>query len=317
MVDNNSYSSFIQELQKNYMRQANIKEEKIFRGYCDDIKNNKLNIEKIKLSNIIEIDDEKNYRDDNVLKKIDYNSITIWPKKLFLNYNLRLDYKYTFGKIYESYKNNSVGLSVAPEDFTFTCDMISNFSRLINDLRERDIEYIEFFLDYMYKKNNDIVNIIIMLWSLPEKDTEYNNYFDKYKENIQKYNHKLIKLINTEPIKNFCKDVINNNYSTTSHTLDIIWYYLQKYENNEINFIGDNFKNKIFCKTINGNNLFIVNMKQIIDYGLGNVKYNDNSINFQNVIKYLINDEECINIYGGENSKHYETQRDKLINMMK
>jgi hypothetical protein len=108
---------------------------------------------------------------------------------------------------------------------------------LVENMRELSKSTISVIFEYLLKKNAYVLDLVIMVWTLPRK----NNYLGqdkyklKYKENIQKYNNKLIQLINTTPIEQFCIESLTRNIVTKTgtcnnylpiHCIDLLWYYL-------------------------------------------------------------------------------------------
>lgn len=100
---------------------------------------------------------------------------------------------------------------------------------LIDSLREMTSATIPVVFDHLDKNNNFyLLDNIIMMWCLPRASaTRSKQKYDKiYKENIEKYNCKIIKNINHYTIKNFCIETMTKNNNVPVHCIDYIWYYM-------------------------------------------------------------------------------------------
>ncbi len=108
---------------------------------------------------------------------------------------------------------------------------------LVENMRELTKSTIAAIFEYLLKKNAYVLDLVIIVWTLPRK----NNYLGqekyklKYRENIQKYNSKLIQLINTVPIEQFCVEALTRSIVTETgscnnylpiHCIDLLWYYM-------------------------------------------------------------------------------------------
>lgn len=202
---------------------------------------------------------------------------------------------------------------------------------LIENLRELDIELIEQTFNYLNNQNNYLVDIILMLWSMPRINNIRSKQFYnlEYKKNIKKYNIKIVQLIDMEPIKNFCIESMSKTNYIPIHCIDYISFYLDRItfeisfcDSNGKDYIGFNIdldkgKNESFLQ-FNPNKTpdlpvnIRLNMEYFFELGLGNYKYNMKQ--FSTILKLFINDIDIVNRMLQKENTIYKTQ---LINICK
>ena len=103
---------------------------------------------------------------------------------------------------------------------------------LVENLRNHTVDNILAILNYLYEINPYALDLVIMTWCLPRQSNYLSEqvYLDRYKILIHKHNHKLIKLVNTTVIKQFCIEAIVKTNFVPMHCMDLLWYYLDAHE---------------------------------------------------------------------------------------
>jgi len=99
---------------------------------------------------------------------------------------------------------------------------------LVEDLRECEQNVISCVLDFLGYHNPYLADIVIMQWVLPRSYNYFSTkmYDAKYKENIENYNHKLVKLIDHTVMKNFCVETLTKTNNVPVHCIDYLWFYM-------------------------------------------------------------------------------------------
>lgn len=197
---------------------------------------------------------------------------------------------------------NKFKIIINEEEYKYFKEYQERIFDLIENLRELSTATIPIVLDYLEKINHYLPDIIIMLWCLPRTDNYlskriYNNH---YKQNIIKYNYKIIKNINNEVIKNFCIETLTKTNNVPVHCIDYIWYYMNAislefsfYNTESCTYIGFTMPDSIDDDYIN----FGFNMEYMLEMGLGKVTYdNDPSSkgSFRNLLKKFIIEPELV-----------------------
>lgn len=203
---------------------------------------------------------------------------------------------------------------------------------LVENMRELEVDLIEKIFVYLNKVNNYLVDIILMLWCLPRINNIRSKqlYDAKYKNNIKKYNFKIVKLIKSEPIKIFCLESLSKTNYVPIHCIDYISFYLEEITF-EISFCGSNGKDYIGFNVNSGkekNESFLqfnmdktpeipidisINMEYFFELGLGLFKHEMKQ--FSTILKLFINDKDIVNhMLQQKENTIYKTQ---LINICK
>lgn len=100
---------------------------------------------------------------------------------------------------------------------------------LVQNMRELSVRDINVILNYLLKDHSELVDIIIMTWCLPRHTISSKIiYKNHYIANIQKYNHKLLALIDSEFMKGFSIDSLSACVNLPIHCIDYIWHYLSQ-----------------------------------------------------------------------------------------
>lgn len=176
--------------------------------------------------------------------------------------------------------------------------MIENYNKKIISfvyiLRNHDINYIKDVMNIInFKYPNEVFcDLIIMSWSLPKPFDiySYDIYENNYKNNIQKYNFKLLELKNEKFMVNFINEIINKRCNVTIHCIDYIWEDLIQGKIMEFGFINKHFGKSYFKINVledHENVKLSINMPSILSLGLGNI---GKKTNLQKIINDLVND---------------------------
>lgn len=189
---------------------------------------------------------------------------------------------------------------------------------LIENLRELKVATIKLIFDYVLKLNIHLVDIIIMLWAMPRTDSflSARMYDIAYKENIEKYNKKMIKLIEYDAMKNFCIETLSKTNYVPIHCIDYLWYYMNGLS---FDFVFTNQKSSSFI----GIGIYdddaksdfkelSFNMEYLLKLGLGKVVYPNDPMNkgiFCSHLKKIVTDIEVIKVLmAGHSNKNYFVQ---------
>lgn len=182
---------------------------------------------------------------------------------------------------------------------TFTKDEYPYFKEyqerifdLVENMRQLDNSIIHNILSFLEIENHYLVDIIIMSWCLPRSDTylSQNRYKLKYKDNIIKFQSKLIHNITQSYMQKFCLDFLSKSNNLPIHCIDYIWYYMNAltiefefYNNQSANYIGINLHND---RTIT----LGLNLEYILFMGLGNFEYSNKGSFKKFFIEFIQND---------------------------
>ena len=189
---------------------------------------------------------------------------------------------------------NNFKITISPEEYYYFKEYQERVFDLVENLRELSVDTIPSIFDYLDKVNHYLLDIVIMQWCLPRADAFLSKklYNINYKQNIQKYNHKLIKHIDHYTIKNFCIETLIKTNNVPVHCIDYLWYYMN----------GLTFE-FIFCNFVCGEYIgfivedddkqteigFCFNMEFLLDLGLGQVVYENDPLSKGSLRKFLEN----------------------------
>lgn len=179
-------------------------------------------------------------------------------------------------------------ISFSNEEYVLFKEYQERIYDFVEDMRELDTNTISNILDYLYSINIYLTDIIIMSWCLPRSDNYLSKkiYGIKYKENIKKYNIKIIDIIEHNVIKTFCCELLTKKksimlcntqhftgYSIPIHCIDYLWYYINNlsfeltfYNMECANYIGIDISDDDYI------NLGL-NMEYLLELGLGKINY--------------------------------------------
>lgn len=174
---------------------------------------------------------------------------------------------------------NKFNMTLDEDQYTLFSIYQEKFYDLMENLIELDVKLISKILSDVHKESEYLSNIIIMSWCLPRAGKYCSKmiYRNKYKQNIRDYNSKLVQLITTEPVANFCIDTLSKKNYVPVHCIDYLWYYM-----NSVTLILQ------FYNYDSGANIGITphadhdgdtciylgfNMEYMLEFGLGKVNY--------------------------------------------
>jgi hypothetical protein len=203
---------------------------------------------------------------------------------------------------------NKFKIQFSSEEYEYFQLYQNRVFELAENLRELPIDTIKLVFDYIDQKNHYLTDNIIMSWSLPRPDTFFSKqmYNNQYKKNISLYNNKLVQLADQRVIMNFCIDTFSKTNSVPIHCIDIMWLYMNKMSI-EFAFNSADGANYIDIHTSHDDNdEFIeigINMKFLVEMGLGLVRTIESNNTFQDLLKSLITDENIIKQFLGTKSK--------------
>lgn len=191
---------------------------------------------------------------------------------------------------------NRFKITFQEEEYNIFREYQERIFNLIENLRELDVSVIASVLIYLDKKNHCLPDIIIMMWSMPRIDSFlskkiYNNH---YKDNIAKYNSKIIELIEIDVVKNFCIESLTKTNYVPIHCIDFLWYYMNGVS---YDFVFYNLESAAYIGITVADDMteLGLNMEYLLEMGLGKVVYkNDPKGSFRNFLKSFFTDVELI-----------------------
>jgi hypothetical protein len=220
---------------------------------------------------------------------------------------------------------NKFKVTMNEEEYVYFKEYQERVFDLVENLRELSTATISIVFNYLDKINNYLPDIIIMLWCLPRTDTLLSKriYNNSYKQNIIKYNEKIIKNINHTVIKNFCIETLTKTNNVPIHCIDYIWYYMNTismeftFYNSESNaYIGF-----IMPEHNKGDDNYIdfgFNMEYLLEMDLGKIIYENDpgsKGSFRNFLKKIVVDAEIVKKMLTIKTKHnYQRQ---MLNISK
>ncbi len=193
---------------------------------------------------------------------------------------------------------------------------------LVENLRELDVKKIALVLNYLNKDNYYLIDVVIMLWCLPEVIFFLSKkiYFNKYRQNIQKYHHKMIELVEEEPVKNFCFETLTKTNSVPVHCIDYLWLYINNMSF-ELTFFNSDAGNYIsFTMPHDQKDEYInlgLNMEYLLELGLGQTIYENDPQSkgsFRNFLKIFVTNTDVITkMSGAPTGKNYKNQLKNIL----
>lgn len=200
---------------------------------------------------------------------------------------------------------NKFKISMTEDEYVIFKEYQERMFDLVENMRELSASTIPIIFEYLDKVNHCLPDIIIMLWCLPRSDKYLSKqiYKNCYKQNIQKYNEKLVKNITHEIMKNFCIETLTKTNNVPIHCIDYIWFYMNTIEmeftfyNLEscayIGFIMPDYEHHPDDNYID----FGFNMEYLLEMGLGQIAYTDDLASkgsFRNFLKQLVINVETV-----------------------
>ena len=210
----------------------------------------------------------------------------------------------------ECHKNRCM-MTMTDEEYVYFKEYQERVFDLVENLRELSPATIPLIFNYLDQVNKYLPDIIIMLWCMPRPDTflSKNMYNKAYRENIKKYNNKMIKNITHDVMKNFCIETLSKTNNVPVHCIDYLWFYMNTLS---FDFTFYNYDNGGYIgfqmPEYNGYNIqhlkpesnevesyieFGFNMEYMLEMGLGQIVYvNDpgQKGSFRNFLKNCVTD---------------------------
>jgi len=136
---------------------------------------------------------------------------------------------------------NKFRIEIGEDEYEQFNEFQNRIFDLIENLRNLSRATIPIVINYLSKKNPTLPDIIIMMWCLPRPNQYLSQrmYKSKYKENIKKYNYKMIENVNNETIMNFCVETLSKTNNVPVHCIDYLWLYMGT-SFIEFNFLNSN-----------------------------------------------------------------------------
>lgn len=172
---------------------------------------------------------------------------------------------------------------------------------LVEDLREKDTDFIEKIINFLGKNNPYLADVVIMQWCLPRPNNYLSKRFYKnaYRENIKEYNYKLTKIVENQTIKNFCIETLTKNNNVPVHCIDLLWFYMGSISF-ELTFFNSECSEYISFTMSKHDDDYIdfgLDAEYILDMGLGQILYENDPNSkgsFSNFIKIFFTDRNLI-----------------------
>lgn len=206
---------------------------------------------------------------------------------------------------------NKFKVTMDEDEYSYFKEYQDRMFDLVENLRELSEDTIGIVFDYLQKNNYYLIDIIIMIWCLPRSDNYLSKrmYNNIYRKNIEKYNWKLVKIINHETMKNFCIETLTKTNNVPVHCIDYVWFYMNTislefsfYNSESGSYIGftmpehiddhdnDNDKTNEYI-------IFGFNMEFLLDMGLGKVFYENDLTgkgSLRNFLKRFVTDADIV-----------------------
>jgi hypothetical protein len=222
---------------------------------------------------------------------------------------------------------NKFKVTMTAEEYVYFKEYQERVFNLIENLRELTSATIPLIFNYLDKVKPCLADIIIMLWCMPRADTYLSKrmYNKTYKENIQKYNNKMIKNIDHNVMKNFCIETLTKTNNVPVHCIDYLWFYMNTlsidftfYNYVNGNYIGFQMEEDNHNNT-DENEMFIqfgFNMEYLLEMGLGQVSYENDpgqKGSFRNFLRIFLTNTIVVEKSLTLPSKHnYQTQASNI-----
>ena len=243
-------------------------------------------------------------------KKDDTNIITGVNDTKHFNRQEVTEYLYQFGVVgsdetintdnlsqilFAAYLNH-FGKAFRIEEQVFIDEYHERIFNLVENLRNQSENNILAVLDYLYEINPYTLDLVVMTWCLPRQSNYLSEqiYLDRCITLIREYNHKLVNLVNSTVIKQFCIEALVKTNYVPMHCLDLLWYYM---DGHELEFrFTDGITSKWIGIEVNDDPLsikIIINMEYILKCGLGKIK-NMKNTTFANLLEVLMSTTESM-----------------------
>lgn len=221
---------------------------------------------------------------------------------------------------------NKFKVDMTKEEYFYFKEYQERVFDLVENLRELDGDTISIVLEYLYKINAYLADIIIMLWCLPRTDQYLSRkrYHMVYYQNIQKYNTKITNLIEHNAIKCFCLETLSKTINVPVHCIDYLWYYMNTLSlefsffnansGDYVSFVMPEHKHDENHEYID----FGFNMEYMLRMGLGKISYRNDPLNkgaMVHFLKYFITDIDIVTKLLTCKTRHnYQMQMKIILN---
>lgn len=194
----------------------------------------------------------------------------------------------------------------------------ANVFDFVEDMRNLRQTEIKSILTYLDKENEYLADLVIICWCLPRTDMyrSRQNYNNKYKENISKFNPTLVELVDFFVIRNFCIETITKTNSVPVHCIDLLWYYMNGLS---LEFSFTNAENSTYISFTMLEDEFIeftFNLEYLLDFGLGRVVYKSDPLNkgaLKDFLKNFVSNPEYVQmLISGNTSQNYIKQLERI-----
>ena len=184
---------------------------------------------------------------------------------------------------------NKFSLDISEDRKVKIVDYQSKVFMMIDQLRGLDHKVLDEVLTSMLSFNSVLVDLVIIMWCLPDKNYLSNEtYLKKYTELIATHNKKLVDFTNHVAVKQFCSDVMSRPINIPVHCLDLIW---NNFINEEVEFDFGNSKTATYVgvSKVDSTICLVINLEFVLKSGVGYVASTSN----QRMIDFLHH--MCIN----------------------
>lgn len=190
---------------------------------------------------------------------------------------------------------NKFKIKISEDEYFYFSEYQERLYDFVGNLRENDFTIILIVFDYLLIINEYLVDIVIMMWCLPRINSYSSQqfYVANYKENIAKFNFKLVNCIKNDFMKYFCMETLSKTNNVPIHCIDYLWYYMDCLCL-DVHFLDDRNKNYVEfsihenedTQSIN----FGFNMEYVLELNLGNISKNS----LRKYIKKLITNVDVV-----------------------
>lgn len=227
--------------------------------------------------------------DNNQIEKL-LADFDVWP----IEENKKDSYHDVCHSLYKAYLNK-FNIEMTQKEYILMDMYREKVFDLVNALHDSSSTIVSDLLVYLLAENAYLVDLILMCWCLPKKVDYYSKkrYQAVYQENIKKYNHIIIGMIEIEPIKIFCTEILTKTCNVPIHCLDYIWYYVNDSIHMEFHFINSVYNDYITINFQESEDKKIIELDigidiyRVLELGLGSVDAGNGKM-FKQVIKVLV-----------------------------
>lgn len=121
------------------------------------------------------------------------------------------------------------GVELTSDEYQVFFEYQTRINDFVASIRTLDMVLVELILEYLYRNDVILTYNVLLLWSVPHFDSYYSRtaFDNKYRDNIEKYNGKITKLLDRKPITEFCLEIISSEQAYVYvHCLEFISGFL-------------------------------------------------------------------------------------------